>query len=301
MSRADPSAHPRARDAAQASLSAVAADWLQAAIPSLANVPLDRDATVHDSRTATKRARALLRLFSQALGRSTVRRSNRALRDAARALGHARDAAVVRTVLLKLQRKHRGRKAAAIASALQGLADQPPVVFTAAQTRVAIAHAHRTLRSTVRRLRRLRLTLKEAAAEIATGLRTSYRRCRHQMQRAQAAGDAAEFHEWRKLTKRLYYQLQFPGLTQSNGGRNLIRQLDHLQERLGGEHDTWLAEALIRSEPAWFGGTKATSRVLAALVQRRKKLRKRCLRLGRRAFADKPEAFAATIRRQLRR
>lgn len=301
MNRSDAVAQLRASPAAPASLGAVAADWLQAAIPPAADVSLDRDAAVHDSRTATKRARALLRLFSQSLGRSTVRRSNRALRDAARALGHARDAAVVRALLLKLQRKHRGRTAAALASALRGLAAHPPAALTAAQTRVAIAHAHQILNSTVRRIRRLRLSSAAAAALIAAGLRASYRRCRHQMQRAGAAGDAAEFHEWRKLTKRLHQQLQFTSLAQPAGGQKRVRQLDKLQDRLGAEHDTWLAEELIRAEPAWFGGTKAASRIIAALVQRRTKLRTNCLRLGRKAFADKPAIFLKTVQRQLRR
>lgn len=276
-----------------------AADWLQAVTPSLNGASRKGDDVVHDFRRAAKRARALVRLFGKALGQRTRRQENFRLRDAARALAGARDATVARALFHKLLRKHRGATANAITSALRGLASRPIAALTAAETHAAIARAHATLHATAGRFRRLHLTPADACRVIEAGLRASYRRSRRQMKRARTTDDAAEYHEWRKLAKHLYYQLQFPGLAESKSERRLVRPLDELQERLGAEHDTQLVMGLLRSEPARFGGTEKTARLIAVLEKRGEKLRARCLRLGAKVFSDKPEAFAKSIRRRL--
>lgn len=299
MKRAATSVRHQRKDAARASLTGVAADWLQAAVPPAADEASEHDAVVHGLRTALKRARALVRLFGDALGKRTRRQENLRLRDAARALAGARDAAVARALLHKLRRQHRGKTGAAITRVLHGLTDRPHATPTKIKTRATVAHAHAMLHGTVRRLRRLRLAPGEAGEVIEAGLRTSHRLSRHGMKRARAADAAAEFHDWRKQTKHLFYQLQFPGLTGSANARWLVRQLDKLQERLGTEHDTQLVMALLRSEPVRFGGTRSVARVIAVLEQRAKKLRMRCLRLGERVFSDKSAAFAKRFGRRL--
>lgn len=290
----------RRRRAVPPDLNVVAADWLTAAIPSPGRLAGGADAIVHDFRTAAKRARALVRLFADALGRSMVRSEDRRLRDAARALAPARDAAVARALLHKLRRKHRGRTAAAFAAAQRGIANPPSAVLTPGKMRAGIARAHATLLATAERLRWLRLTPSDAGEAIEAGLRASYRRSRHQMRRAGTTGTAAEFHAWRKLAKRLLHQLQVPGLAKSKTGQRLVRRLDELQERLGAEHDTQLVMGLLRTAPARFGGMKNTARVIAVLEDRGRSLRSRCLRLGAKVLPAKPAAFAKAIRRQLR-
>jgi len=54
----------------------------------------DADVAVHEARKATKKARATLRLGRQVLPRKQRRALDRGLRDAARGLAPARDAAV---------------------------------------------------------------------------------------------------------------------------------------------------------------------------------------------------------------
>lgn len=120
------------------------------------------------------------------------------------------------------------------------------------------------------------------------------------MKHARSAGTAAAYHEWRKVTKRLCYQLQFPGLAESKRGRRLVRRLDELQERLGAEHDTQQTLALLRTNPAQLGGIAHAAWVTALLERRGRKLRARCVQLGTKVFAVKPEVFARATRRRLR-
>lgn len=301
MSRAAPTHRSRLGRAGTPAYCTLAADWLQATIPRAADTSWKSDEVVHDLRTAAKRARALIRLFRDAQGRLARRRDNVRLRDAARALAGARDVAVARALLQKLQRKHHGRTMVAIASALRGLGRQPPAACADGETRAAIVHARATLHATARKLRELRCSAADARGGIEAGLRASYRRSRNQMQHVRRGSDAAAWHEWRKLTKRLYYQLQFPGLTESQRGRRLVRRLDELQEQLGVEHDTQLVMTLLRASPARFGTPEQTGRILAVLEQRAARVRARCLRLGTSVLAGKPAEFARCVRRWLHR
>lgn len=277
-----------------------AADWLEAAVPALTDAPASQDRVVHDLRTATKRARALVRLFGPLLGHAVGRAENARLRDAAQALAGTREIAVARALLRKLRRKHGGRDGAAITAALHGLgrlAANPPAAF---EKHAAMRRARDVLHRTVRRLRRISASEADFCATIEAGLLTTHRRCRKQRERARTTGDAAEFHEWRKLVKRLFYQLQLPGLAASKPARRLVRKLDALQERLGDAHDVHALVALLRANPVGLGGAASCARLLRLLDERERKLHARCLRLGGKLFAAKTAVFTDAIRRGLR-
>jgi len=279
---------------------AAAGDWLVAAVPELTVPPAAQDRVVHDLRTATKRARALVRLFVPLLGSPVARAENARLRDAAQALAGTREIAVARALLRKLRRKHGGRDGAAIEAALHGLGRLAATAPAAAEKHAAMQRARDVLHATVRPLRQISASEANIAATVETGLLATHRRCRKQMQRARATSEAAEFHEWRKLVKRLFYQLQLPGLAASKPARRLVRKLDALQERLGDAHDVHALTTLLRTNTAGLGGAASVARLLRLLAERERKLHARCLRLGAKLFAAKPAEFAETIRRGLR-
>lgn len=288
------------RERATPTRCAAAADWLEAAVPALTDAPASQDRVVHDLRTATKRARALVRLFGPLLGHAVGRAENARLRDAAQALAGTREIAVARALLRKLRRKHGGRDGAAIAAGLHRLgrlAANPPAAF---EKHAAMQRARDVLHKTVRRLRRISASEADFCATIEAGLLATHRRCRKQMERARATGDAAEFHEWRKLVKRLFYQLQLPALEKFKPARRLVRKLDALQERLGDAHDVHALTVLLRTNPAGLGGAASTARLRRLLAKRERKLHARCLRLGAKLFAAKAMDFADAIRRGLR-
>lgn len=279
---------------------ATAADWLAAAVPALTDAPPALDRVVHELRTATKRARALVRLFGALLGGKVGRTENARLRDAAQALAGTREIAVARALLRKLRRKHGGRDGAAIDAALVGLGKLAATAPAAFEKHAAMQRARDTLHGTVRRLRRISASENNIFMTIEVGLRACHRRCRKQIERARTTHEPAEFHEWRKLVKRLFYQLQLPSLAESKSARRLVRKLDALQERLGDAHDVHVLATLLRTKPAALGGAASATRLLRLLTKREHKLHARCLRLGARLFAAKSADFAYAIRRGLR-
>lgn len=264
--------------ACAAGMCAAAADWLEASIPAPAGAPDEQDRVVHELRTATKRARALVRLFGALLGGTVRRAENERLRDAARALAGTREIAVARALLRKLRRKHDGRDGTAIETALRGL-EKLAASAPAAEKHAAMQHARDTLRATVRRLRRISASDAKVCATLEAGLRACHRRCLKRAERARSTGGADEFHEWRKMVKRLFYQLQLPGLAESKTARRLVRKLDALQGRLGKAHDAHSVAALLRAKSADLGGAESTARLLRLLARRERKLHARCLRL----------------------
>lgn len=285
------------RERATPARCAAAADWLAAAVPALTGAPASQDRVVHDLRTATKRARALVRLFGVLLGRTVGRAENARLRDAARALAGTREISVARALLRRLRRKHGGRNRAAIEAALLGLGRLAATTPAAFEKHTAMQRARDTLHRTVRRLRGISASEANSGAAIEAGLLATHRRCRKQMNRARATGDAAEFHEWRKLVKRLFYQLQLPGLAESKPARRLVRKLDALQERLGDAHDVHALAALLGTQPAGLGGAASAARLLRLLAKRERRLHARCLRLGAKLFAGRTAGFRETVRR----
>src|ERR1700743_4007040 len=64
--------------------------------------PRPTDHAVHAARKELKKARATLRLVRDALGHSTFKKENAALRDAARPLGEVRDVQILRGALKSL-------------------------------------------------------------------------------------------------------------------------------------------------------------------------------------------------------
>jgi CHAD domain-containing protein len=137
-------------------------------------------------------------------------------RDGARFIGPARDADVLAALAKKGGRTHdggptpeeRARDAALAAKYLRG----------ARQLAFRLPYEDLTDGVLVRRITR------------------TWRRSRHELQKAVEAPSAERLHEWRKAVKRLLYQATLlaghhPGLTAQ------IEILDELQERLGDHHD----------------------------------------------------------------
>src|SRR5690348_12708091 len=106
----------RAMDHPESELRGLVLAELRSAIASAreaaASVERDANAAVHGFRKALRRARAVLALCDDALKRSERRAIHKALRDARRALGPARDHAVLPEAVSRLPLDGDARKVA---------------------------------------------------------------------------------------------------------------------------------------------------------------------------------------------
>jgi CHAD domain-containing protein len=289
--------------------------------------PVDGEQTVHETRKALKRLRALLALLRPELGRKRYARESAALRDCARRLAGARDAEVMVGTLDALVQRHPARLARSTAvrtlraqlhaerEAAAALAVRDPRV------RGEVLGELRAVRARVERwelrergFRSLAPSLERTYREGRVGLRTARRGAdgsrrggrsgkrggksgKHQRRNVEA------LHAWRKRVKDLRYVAETldrggRGNKSSTYTRRVARRADRLGEVLGAEHDLALLEARVRERSRHFAGERGTrKRLLRLIARRRRSLRKRALREGERLYRRKPRRFVRRLRR----
>jgi CHAD domain-containing protein len=287
---------------------------------------------VHEARKALKRLRALLRLVRDELGEQGYARESAIVRDAGKRLAQARDAQVLLDTLdglIKRRPKKLGRR-----RGVQRLRTRLAIECDGAAELALAESARRGAALDELRAMRVRVAAWQLAdaggiEAIEPALERLYGDGRRRMRRAARAQRARgrKLHEWRKRVKDLRYAAEMLQRRDEQTGKHkrdraggksakrarkfakanaaFIAQVagraDDLGELLGEEHDlTVLAERVreeanaTRASGAPGPGTRRALR--KAIVQRRKRLRKRALRDGRRLYEDKPKRFVRRMR-----
>ena len=249
--------------------------------------------TVHETRKALKRARALIRLQQSALGRKRYRRANASLRQAGRRLAGARDSEVVLDTLQDLVAAHPKRLAhsagvANLRTLLLAERERAQLLTRpGAPTRGVVLEELRTTRALLERWEPVQSDRKTARL----GLHHIYRQGRLRGRRARKADSSPALHAWRKRVKDLRYGAEALEL------RKVAKRADRLGETIGEEHDLWLLSQRLRRHRKCFKGDRAARQQLRKLIaQRRQRLRKRAFKLGRELYRQPPKRF---VRRRL--
>ncbi|MDZ7842510.1 MAG: CHAD domain-containing protein [Gammaproteobacteria bacterium] len=120
------------------------------------------------------------------------------------------------------------------------------------------------------------------------GFRRTYRRGRRAMDAAYRSTAPEDFHEWRKRVKYHWYACRllrgiWPAVMDARCG-----ELRALSELLGDEHDLSVYSRTLETEPDVVEGTARVSDILAAVDQRRTRLRRQAQPLAMRLYTEKP-------------
>lgn len=243
---------------------------------------------IHRARKQIKMARATLRLIRPGLSNKQYRAENVRLRDAAKPLSAARDAAVLREAFQRIQTHLRGGR--------DGAAEVERMLVNEQLK----AHRQVTDGPGVPRSRRL---LREARAltfswhldqdgwsTIGKGVRRVYRQGRRALQALHAARSDAGFHQWRKQVKYLRYQLELLRPIWPAGLAALARQLHTLSDRLGDDHDLVILRSRLTAYPG----------LLSKLDHERAVLQHQALAAGARLYKASPTQFCSKLRRYWR-
>jgi CHAD domain-containing protein len=285
-----------------------------AGAPRIPLPPVDGEQTVHETRKALKRLRALLALLRPELGRKRYARESAALRDCARRLAGARDAEVMVSTLDALVQRHPPLACSAAVRALRSQLHAEREAATALairdpRVRGEVLGELRAVRARVERwelrergFRLLAPGLERTYREGRLGLRTARRgvgeKRRGGAKRRRKHTEA--LHAWRKHVKDLRYvaeTLDRGGSGSSTYTRRVARRADRLGEVLGEEHDLALLEDRVRERSRQFAGERGTrKRLLRLIARRRRSLRKRALHEGERLYRRKPRRFVRRVR-----
>jgi len=283
--------------------------------------------SVHETRKALKRLRALVRLLQGELGEREFKRENAALRDAGLRLAGARDAEVmVGTLdrLCSLHSKQLARRTGVLELRRALVAERARATEGSQGDAAARAEVLRALRAARTRVQGWTLSRHDGIEALEPGLRRLYRQGRSRGRRAarRKGGRPRVMHEWRKRVKDLRYAAEMLDRRdpceghdpagrkagERNGSRKqppylgrIARRADELGELLGEDHDLVMLAERIRADASRSGSDrpvldKRTRRTLLNLItQRRKRLRRRALREGERLYRRRPGTFVRDV------
>lgn len=252
------------------------------------------DGSLHAARKSVKHVRAVLRLLKADHARGLAK-TEKHLRAANRALSPLRDAE-------------------AIVKSLHNLRRNAPELFSApafAQLRDRLVTRKRQLLRDVLRdgtIRDIRAHLRKAAAgarrwraahkgfrTMTAGLTVSHQRSRAAMVRAERGRGPAQFHEWRRQLKCLWYQMRLLGPLAPLRGD--VRALHAAEGSLGDDHDMVLLHDIVLAEIASRGLAVDPRRLRRATARYQAVLRKRALAGVRHIYTLEPREYAQRARR----
>ncbi|MGB0121358.1 MAG: CHAD domain-containing protein [Solirubrobacterales bacterium] len=246
----------------------------------------ERERAVHEVRKNLKKLRSSLRMVKDELGDDQYRKQNKLFRDAGRELSGSRDAAVkVETLNQLVKDARRGLPARPVTQWRSVLATEAEPGSVDGDDHVETATG--MIVEGRKGVEGWSLDV-DGSALVEKGLTRSYSRGRKAMKDAKKDPTPANFHEWRKRTKDLWYQLRivrksWPSLLGETA--DLVHELADL---LGDHHDlAMLAEDLDGRD-----FQKAERRELEKEIERQQSgLADGAFSLGERIYAEKPKHF----------
>jgi CHAD domain-containing protein len=198
-----------------------------------ANPP--HDEAIHEARKSIKKVRAIMDVIAADGGRGLGGCQKRA-RKVNRTLSRLRDADAMLAILTKLRHKHpREFDEHTFARVRRRLLLNKQTAMKAARTDGAWKAVDRELRTLRKRAKQWRPVHRRFGA-LAAGIQVTYRRGRKALALARKRQGAAEFHEWRKEIKALWYQLRLLERCSRGIGRD-VRVLHQAETRLGDDHN----------------------------------------------------------------
>jgi CHAD domain-containing protein len=239
---------------------------------------------VHEARKACKKARGLARLVRPALDR--YHEVNGSFRDAARRLGPIRDPQAFLDTFddlagtppagdeLRSLRNHFESRASEATRNIDG------------EERWRLDEASDLIRSGLIDVDAWKV--EDDFSSIAGGVAKTYGRGREAMAAARESGRPEDFHEWRKRTKYLWYQMRLLRNSSRSILRPMSRRLHDVSDALGDAHDLVLMQKEVESFDA-DDEAKEAFRIVASGYTL--ELEQRALIMGSRLWAEEPEVF----------
>ena len=198
---------------------------------------LPTETQTHEARKAVKKLRALLRLVRPAIETaSNYKKSDKALRDAARVLSDLRDDDVMKSTLTELVDATDGARTLAKTSKITKALATADGQANGSDRRAA-------LREYARRMQEIRAGIDEwnftdrSLGGLEAGYKATFRRSRKLMRKALESPTDRRFHAWRKEVKYHHYHARLLANLRGAPMHKRSRITGELQERLGQHHD----------------------------------------------------------------
>ena len=268
---------------------------LKAARDGLRQTSPPSDEAIHEARKSVKKVRAIAQLIDADDGRGLAA-SSKTLRGVSRTLSALRDADAMVEMLTELRKRNpRLISEHSFARLRRWLAGRKQLAMDAADRDEAWSRVDRRLRKARRAAKRWRPTHPRFGA-LAAGIRSAHKRGRKTLAIAKDTGRAADFHEWRKEMKALWYALRLIEDC-ATGIRKGVEQLHSAERFLGDDHNLVVLCAELSQDASVCGGPSDLDRLRLAIDRYQKSLRAQAIAATRRIYALKSGAFLRSVKR----
>ena len=252
---------------------------------------IPRDEAIHEARKSIKKVRALLRLVRPELGEFYASESAR-LRDAGQKLSQLRDLGALITTFDELK-KERGKTLGRISltAIRHALVFHKKRVEAEMSIRELMHSLADSLGLTLRSIPHWPLKTGGFAA-LGPGLKQTFRAGKKAFGELNKHASREKFHEWRKRVKDHWYHVRLLENLWTDVIKGYEQTLKELEDALGEDLNLAILRDHMLSASGPQGEGRAVDRVVWAIDDSRKELRKRALAIGRRVYAEKPRQFA---------
>jgi len=285
----------RPRESIKRGLRRLATKELQSARDALRQTAPPRDDAIHEARKSVKKVRAIVQLL-EADGGSGLNDSQTRLQRVNRALSRLRDADAMGEILAKLRSKDaRLVSEHTFARVRRRLSSHKREAMEAADR-------EGTWKKVEKHLRKARQAAKgwrpghRGFGALASGIHALHRSGRKALARARKREGAADFHEWRKQIKALWYELRLlEGCT-----RTIRRDVDALHRAetwLGDDHNVVVLCAELSKDASVCRGLIDLDRLRLVADRYQCELRKKAIASTRRIYARKSRQYVRTVKR----
>lgn len=264
----------------------------------------DRAVSVHETRKAMKRIRALLKLLRTGLTEEVYKRENARYAEIARLLSGTRDTQVLHATAQQLSEVTDGKsRAAALAlmEAARGRIDT--VTSSGPKTRAGkaspgkpppVAKAIVALKAARKSIERLKLRTTSFAV-VREGLTKSYRRARRAMQRCYKSNHDEDFHEWRKWVQAHWRHMTLVSRAWPDLFAARIVLAKEMSDLLGADHDLYMLIEAARQNGKRGGKGEGRDGLIRAAVEQQENLREQLRTKGAALFAEPADDFVTRV------
>jgi len=253
------------------------------------------DDAIHEARKGLKKVRVLLRLVEADEGEGIGKGAKR-LRSVNRTLSQLRDADAMLEILDKLKnRNHHLFDEATLTKVRSRLSEHKRDISQSAER----DSAWKKVLGELQKVRRDAKGWRPAHGGFRTlgeGIRRSHTRGRKALRRARETGQAADFHEWRKEIKALWYELR---LLEECSPRikHDVSTLHHAEMWLGDEHNLVVLCAELSKNASICDGIVDLSRLRLTVNRYQCDLREKAIASVEAIYRRKSGAYARGLKR----
>jgi CHAD domain-containing protein len=279
------------RESVPAGVKRIAREQMRSAVQYLRGKGgIPRDEAIHEARKSIKKARALLRLVRPELGEFYASESAR-LRDTGEKLSQLRDLGALITTFDELK-KERGKTLGNIplTAIRHALVLHKKRVETEMGVQDLMHGLAASLGLTMRSVTHWPLKA-EGFAALEPGLKQTFRAGKKAFEELNKHASRERFHEWRKRVKDHWYHVRLLENLWTDVIRGYEQTLKELEDALGEDLNLAILRDHLLSASGPQGERRAVGRVVRAIDESRKELRRRALAIGSRVYAEKPRQF----------